>query len=182
MMSASVTVRRPSVKPTAPASRKQPELGHLAPGEAPRQRGHRIDAHFRLVAGAPGDEVDQRDVVDHRIGIGHGDDGGDAAGRRGLAGRGERLAMLGARLADEDAHVDQAGRHDRAPAVDDLGAGRPRAARRLRPRRDDPPVGDDDRARRVEVARRVDHAGIDEDDGAIAGAVGLTRGHATTPP
>ena len=143
MTGASVTVRRPSVKPTAPASRRSPNSVISRPARPSRQRRHRIDAHLRLVAGAPGDEIDQRDVVDHRIGVGHGDDGGDAAGRRGLAGRGERLAMLAARLADEDAHVDQARRHDRAPAVDDLGAGRPGATRRLGPGRDDPPVGDD---------------------------------------
>ena len=73
-----------------------------------------IDAHLGLVAGAAGDEIDQRDVVDHRIGVGHHDDRGDAAGRRRLAGRGDGLAVLGAGLADEDAHVDQAGRDDRA--------------------------------------------------------------------
>ena len=137
MTAASVTERRPSVKPTAPASLQQPELGHLAAGEALGEGRHRIDAHLGLVAGAAGDEIDQRDVVDHRVGVGHGDDRGDAAGGRRLAGRGEGLAVLGAGFADEDAHVDEAGRDDRAAAVDDLGAGRaaPPTPPPARPRR-----------------------------------------------
>ncbi len=73
------------------------------------------------VARAPQDEIDQRHVVDHRVGIGHADDGGDAAGGGGPARRGQRLAMLVAGLAGKDHHVDEAGRKHAAAAVDDLG-------------------------------------------------------------
>ena len=55
-------------------------------------------------------------------GLGLADDGGDAAGGRGLARRRDALAAFRAGLADEGAHVDQAGRDDVAAALDDLGA------------------------------------------------------------
>ena len=87
---------------------QQAELRQLLAGEPARHRGHRMHAHDRRVARAAEDEVDQRRIVDHRVGVGHGDDRGDAAGRRGAARRLQRLAMLAARLADEDAHVDEA--------------------------------------------------------------------------
>ena len=101
---------------------QQAELGKLLAREAARHRRHRMDAHDRRVAGAAEHEIDQRRIVDHRIGVGHGDDGGDAAGGGGAARRLQRLAVLAARLADEDAHVDEAGQHGGAAAIDDLGA------------------------------------------------------------
>ena len=125
---------------------EEAELGHLAAAQPLGQRGGGIDAHLGLVAGASGDEIDQRDVVDDRVGVGHGDDGGDAAGGRRLSGGSEGLAVLGAGLADEDAHVDQARRDDGAAAVDHLGVGRARRLHRLRPGGDDAPVGNDHRA------------------------------------
>ena len=67
------------------------------------------------------DEIDKRHVVDHGIGVGHADDGGDAAGGRGAARRGERLAMLEPGLPGEHHHVDQAGGEHAAGAIDDLG-------------------------------------------------------------
>ena len=72
-----------------------------------------------VVARAPQDEVDHRGVVDRRIGVGPRDERRHAARRRGGAGAGDRLAMLGAGLADEGAHVDKARRDDVAAAVDD---------------------------------------------------------------
>ena len=75
-----------------------------------------------------------------------------ACGRKGLA-------MAGAGLADEGAHVDQAGRDDLAGAVDDLGAfghaGRADAA----PRVADDAVGDQHVAGAVEIARGIDRCG-----------------------
>ena len=80
------------------------------------------------VARAPLDVVDQRHVVDDGIGIGHADDGRDAARSGGLTGRAQGLAVLGSGLAGEDVHVDQAGADDVAGAVDDGGAVRRIAA------------------------------------------------------
>ena len=58
---------------------------------------------------APLDEVDHRRVVDGGVGVGLDDDGGDAAGRRRLAGGFQRLLGLGAGFAGLDPDVDQAG-------------------------------------------------------------------------
>ena len=52
-----------------------------------------------------------------------------AARGGGGAGAGDGLAMLGAGLADESAHVDEAGRDDVARAVDDPRLGRQLIAR-----------------------------------------------------
>ena len=101
-----------------------------------------------------------------RIGVGLADDGGDAAGGRGLARRGKGLAMAGAGLADEGAHVDQAGRHDLAGAIDDVGAFRHAGGADAAARLADDAVGDQHVADAVEVARRIDQAGIGEQDGA----------------
>ena len=62
-------------------------------------------------------------------------------------------------LADEDAHVDEARRDDRAPAVDPLGAG---GTRGFRAGGDDAAVGDDDGTRSIEIARRIYYAGVRE--------------------
>src|SRR5581483_9170179 len=76
----------------------------------------------------------------------------------------KRLAMAQARLADKGAHIDQAGRHDLAGAIDDVGAfghaGRADAAAHFA----DQPVGDQDVAGAVEIARRIDNACVGEQD------------------
>ena len=82
-----------------------------------------------------------------------------------------RLAAFGAGLADEGAHVDQAGRDDLAAAVDDLGAfrhaGRADAALGLA----DHAVGDQEIAGEIEVARRIDDPRVGEQDRAELAAV-----------
>ena len=75
---------------------------------------------------------------------------------------------FGARLADEGAHVDQAGRDELAAAVDDLGAfghaGRADAALGLAHHA----VGDQQVAGEIEIARRIDDPRIGEQDRAVA--------------
>ena len=143
---------------------EQADLGHLLAFQALGQRRHRLHVHDRGVARAAQHEIDDRRIVDHRIGVGLADDGGDAAGGRGLARGGERLAIFGARLADEGAHVDQAGRDHAPVAVDDLGAfrhaGRVDAALGLA----DHAVGDQQVAGEIEIARRIDDPGVGEQD------------------
>ena len=135
---------------------EQADLGHLLALEALGQRRHRMHMHDAGVAGAALDEVDDGRIVDGGRGVGLADDGGDAAGGRGLARRGDALAVLGAGLADEGAHVDQAGRDDVAAAVDHLGAfrhaGRADAALGFA----DHAVGDQQVAGKIEIARRID--------------------------
>ena len=74
---------------------------------------------LRVVARAAKDEVDHGGIVHRRVGVGPGDERRHAARRGRGAEAGDRLAMLGARLADEGAHVDEARRDDVAGAVDD---------------------------------------------------------------
>ena len=68
----------------SPGLAQQADFGHPLALAAARQRRHRVHADNGRVAGAPRNEIDQRRIVDHRIGVRHGDDGGDAAGRRRL--------------------------------------------------------------------------------------------------
>ena len=62
-----------------------------------------------------------------RVGVGHAADGGEAARRRRARARRDVLLVLVARLAQVHVQIDEAGRHDLARAVDDLGAVRARA-------------------------------------------------------
>ena len=100
---------------------EQAELGELAALQPLGRGGIGADAGEADIARAPGDELDQRHVVDHRLGVGQRHHGGDAAGhRRGRAGL-HRFLVLGAGLAQLDPHVDEARREAGAGAIDDLG-------------------------------------------------------------
>ena len=121
----------------------------------------------RVVAGAALDEVDERHLVDHGLGVGHDDDGGDAAGGGRMARRLERLAMLVAGLAGEHLHVDEAGAEHVALAVDDLGAVR-RVAAQVRPEVGDDAVLDEQAARLVPPVCRIDEARVEEDGRRLA--------------
>ena len=99
---------------------QQADLGHLLAHQPLGHRRHGVDVDQGGVARAPQDEIDQRHVVDHGLGVGHADDGGDAAGGRGLARGRQRLAVLMAGLAGRDHHVDQAGGEKTSAAIDDL--------------------------------------------------------------
>ena len=119
---------------------QQADLGHLLALEAPRHGRHDVHVDDGVVAGAALDEVDQRHLVDDGLGVGHDDDGGDAAGRRRVARGLQGLAVLLARLAGEHLHVDEAGAEHVALAVDDAwrararcGAGARRDRRSRRP-------------------------------------------------
>ncbi len=78
---------------------QETDLGHLLALQALGHRRHGMHVDARGVTRAAHDEVDQRHVVDDGLGIGHADDGGDAAGSRGPASGGQRLAVLMPRLA-----------------------------------------------------------------------------------
>ena len=142
---------------------QQAKLRHFRAGEALGDRRRGQDAHAG-VAGAALEEVDHRGIVDRRRGVGPRDQRRDAAGggRRRRAGDG--LAMLGAGLADEHAHVDQPRRDHVAAAVD-----HPRALRRGRggdggAEAGDPPVDDQHAAGRLRAAGGIDETGVDEDE------------------
>ena len=100
-----------------------------------------------------------------RVGVRAHDEAGHAARRGGGAGAGDRLAMLGARLADEAAHVDQARRDDVARAIDDAGLGGNLFARDRGADPGDQPVDDDQPAPRLGLALGIDEPGVEESDG-----------------
>jgi hypothetical protein len=144
---------------------EQADLGHVLTGEPLGQGRHRPDIDDGRVAGAAQDEVHQRRIVDHRIGLGQGDDGGDAASRRRLAGAGKGFAVFVAGFANGHAHVDQAGSDDSAIAVAHLGAIRRALVQRFGTGSEDRAIGNDDRARRIDATGRVDHPCVGQDQG-----------------
>src|SRR5579872_6048002 len=84
--------------------------------------------------------------------------------------------MLAARLAGEDAHVDQARRKDEAFAVDDFGIVAVGIVEKARPEIDDLAVLDQQPALDVEARARIDQARIAKCRAAVAhGALGLSR-------
>ena len=99
----------------APARFKQTDFGHLFALEALRHRRHRVDVDEGVVAGAALDEIDERHLIDDRIRLRHDDDRRHAAGRRGMACRLQRFAVLVAGLAGEHLGVDQAGSTEHGP-------------------------------------------------------------------
>ena len=157
---------QPVGKGDGPAFRQEADLGELAAFQVPGHRGVGVDLHALRLAGAPRDELDPGDVVDHRVGVGQADHGGDAAGRRGAAGAVHGLLVLLAGLADLHAHVDQAGRQAGAAAVDPLRAFRDAVGEEAGPEIGDLAVLGEQAAGRIEAAGRVEQAGVD-----VGGAV-----------
>ena len=117
-----------------------------------------------VVARASQDEVDDRGIVDRRIGVGTHDKRGHAARGGGGAGAGDGLAVLGPWLANESAHVDEARRNDVALAFDD-----PRLFGQL-VRRDrqadasDDPIDDNEPAPCLGLLNGIDQTRVDEGD------------------
>src|SRR5260221_13571091 len=133
-----------------------------------------MDVDEADVARPTGDEIDQRNVVDRRLGIGESRHRGDAAGRRGMARRDHVLHVLGAGLAQLHAHVDDS-RGQTMPTAIDHGrpAWRPAAAIERR----DQAVDDEDAAGLIAPARRVEQPRVAEEGRAhgIAGPLPRSR-------
>jgi hypothetical protein len=77
------------------------------------------DIHAGRFVGALAHERNGVGAVRGRIRIRHGQDAGEAAGRRGARAGGDGFLLRAARFAQVDVHVDQAGRDDEALRVDD---------------------------------------------------------------
>ena len=103
---------------------EQADLGEVRPAQSLGDRRAGQDADGPRVAGAPQQEIDHGRIVHRWVRVGQRQDRGDAAGRRRRGGGGDRLAVLGARLADEGVQVDQPRRHHVAAAFDRARAGR----------------------------------------------------------
>ena len=122
----------------------------------------------------------QRDIVDHRVGVGHAGEGGDAADRRRMTARGDGLLMLVARLAQMHVHVDQAGAEHATAAIDHRRVGRRAIVEQARPEIDDRLAINQQRTFHVEPALGVDQPRIDESGAAGRRAVGKRRRHDAT--
>src|SRR6202021_4227515 len=129
--------------------RKQADFGDLLAFEPLGQRRSGVDADLGGIARAAQDEVDDRGVVDRRIGVGTGHQRGHAPRGGGGAGAGDSLAMLGPWLANESPHVDEARRKDIAAAVDDRRLSRQLVPRDFRPDAGDDAIDDDKPATRL---------------------------------
>ena len=90
-----------------------PPLGDTSDGQ---------DTHHRISAGPLMDEFDHRGVVDGRVGVGHGAEGGETAFGRGPGTGGDGLFVLKARLAKMTVQVDKARAGHQTGAVDDPAA------------------------------------------------------------
>ena len=86
---------------------KQGHFRQLLAGAALGDRAIGVDLDPLLLARAPRDELDHRRIVDRRLGVGQAGEAGHAARRRRLGAALEGLLVLGAGLAEQDAHVDQ---------------------------------------------------------------------------
>ena len=107
---------------------------------------------------------DGRWIVDCGRRIRLADDRGDTAGCGRLAGRGERFATGFARLADEGAHVNQAGGDKLAAAVHHIGAFRHAGGADAFLRLAHDAFGNQQIADNIEAARRIDDPGVGEQD------------------
>jgi len=141
---------------------QQADLRDLLASEAFSQRRGGQDAHAPRIARPSQQEIDHRRIVDRRIGGGIGDDGGHPSGSRRRRCGGNRLAMLGAGLADECGEIDQTGRDDIAPAIDDPHTFRQDVGADRLAHPGDHPVGNEHSAARLRQRGRVDEARIDE--------------------
>ena len=94
-------------------------LGELLAREAARDGGEEPDGDRGLGAGRLDEAHEDRRRVDHRIGVGHGEDGHVAAGRGGRRAGRDVLFVLAPRRAQVRVQVDEAGQHEHAAGVDD---------------------------------------------------------------
>ena len=162
MTSASATALTPSVKPSAPLAASRPISVSSLPAQALGRRGVGVDLGEPDLARAAGEELDDRDIVDRRLGIGQRDHRRDAAGRGGLAAALDRFHVLGAGLAQLHAHVDQPGRQAQPAAASTISASAsavgaasaPTAA--IRPSIDEQIAGCVEPARGIEQPRAAD--------------------------
>ena len=106
-----------------------PRLGHLADVrerltlQPARDRPGRVHLAQAGLVGERPDLGDHGHVVGHRVRVRHGAEGGEPPGGGGPRSRLDGLLVLGSGLAEVGVEVHQAGGHDQATRVDDLGPG-----------------------------------------------------------
>ncbi len=128
--------------------RQEADLSQFAAGQTLGRGGVGVDLGELHFAGAAGEKLDDRDVIDRRLGVGQRHHRGDPTGSGGLTAALDRLHVLGAGLAQLDAHVDEAGREAEPREIDDLDVVADGLAK-LSAERRDPVVLDQEIAGRV---------------------------------
>src|SRR5690606_10230459 len=110
------------------------DLGEPLTLESDGDRADRVDPGGADAPSLREDEADGGGVVDRRVGVRHGADGGEPTGGSGTRARRDRLLVLAAWLAQVDVDVDEPRRDDEAGDVDHLG---PVGRRDVAPHTDD---------------------------------------------
>ena len=117
--------------------------------------------HERVIARAALDEINECDLIDHRVGIGHHHDGRDPARGRSKACGFERFTVFSARLPREHLAINESRRQDMALAINDFGASR-RIAAQMGAKIGDHAIFDQQTAWTIKAGRWVQQAGVDE--------------------
>ena len=99
---------------------EQAVLGQFLAGQFLGGGGVGVDVDQSYGGGAALNKLQQRDVINHRIGIGQASQCGDAAGDGRAAQGFQRLHVFVARFARIDAHIDQPRHQGVAAAIDGL--------------------------------------------------------------
>src|SRR5690606_31358336 len=120
--------------------------------------------------GAP-NELNQRNVIDDGVRVGHHDERGDAASGGSTACGSNRFAVLSTRLAAENPRVNKPWKDRLAGRIDNLGTGGSALVQSVRASCSDDAILDDHGADSIHLARRIDDARIGEDG----------SGHASSP-
>ena len=134
------------------------------------------------LARAPRDELDDRHVIDRRLGVGQRHHRRDAARRGGMARALDRFHVLGAGFTQLHAHIDETRCETQPASVDDLGIlgkagiGKPRADR------GDLVAFDQEIARRIEPAVGIDEPSISDEPSRPAHCTPPLRRHGRACP
>jgi hypothetical protein len=156
---------------------KQPDFGNLLALQPLGQGRRGQKPHPARVAGAPQQKIDNRRFIDGRIGIRQDENRGDTAGRRRRRRRRDRLAMLGARLADKGAHVDQAWSNHIAAAIENIRMRRQGTGHDTWPKILNHTIENENPALRLRLLVRIDEARIHERNGLMRDRRGRQRVH-----
>lgn len=98
------------------------ELGELLALQADGDGADGLDVAVAGLLAEPVDLLDDTGGVGDRVGVGHGEDGGVAAGGGGAGAGEDGLGVLAAGLAQVGVEVDQAGQQDLPLGLDDRRA------------------------------------------------------------
>ena len=137
--------------------RQEAHLGQLAPLETLGRR--RVGMHLGEpdLAGASGQELDDRDIVDRRVGVRQRHHRCDPARRGGPPAALDRFQVLGTGLAQLHAHIDEPRRQAQPLGIHPLGIAR--RGREVAADRGDPFALDQEIAGRVEPACGIEQSG-----------------------